>query len=406
MLKTQGNISESIIGILVGTILLVGLLSNYESDENKKLVSTQNNSTFEIEKEASSPLSIYYRETENPVTVVESETEAQDTKPIPEPDINTESEQLPTEDGSQIQAVPVENTVEENPSDENTEKPRVFPESINEDARKALVNIVCDASQGSAFDSISGSGITIDPRGVILTNAHVAQYFLFTGDNDDENSVSCTIRTGSPARNTYRARLLYISPTWVKENASQILEDNPLGTGENDFAFLLITDTTNGNPLPEQIPYISFNTNPSLEVGDLLYLAGYPAGFLGGIAISRDLYAVSSFEELAQVYTFGESSIDVIEVSGSLLSQKGASGGSVIDASGNVVGIIVTSTDAEQTEDRRAFAVTLSHINHTLFLESEFGIEFLLSTDLQNTADQFKKEIIPILRQVFLEETN
>src|SRR3989344_1157804 len=48
---------------------------------------------------------------------------------------------------------------------------------INERARPTLVNILCGARSGT-FRPISASGVIIDPRGVILTNAHVAQYFL------------------------------------------------------------------------------------------------------------------------------------------------------------------------------------------------------------------------------------
>ena len=49
-------------------------------------------------------------------------------------------------------------------------------ESIDAITRPALVNILCrPRGAGPIASPISGSGVIIDPRGVILTNAHVAQ---------------------------------------------------------------------------------------------------------------------------------------------------------------------------------------------------------------------------------------
>src|SRR3989344_252919 len=50
--------------------------------------------------------------------------------------------------------------------------------ALNEQVRAAVVNILCITGSGGPLNSISGSGVIIDPRGIILTNAHVAQYFL------------------------------------------------------------------------------------------------------------------------------------------------------------------------------------------------------------------------------------
>ena len=48
---------------------------------------------------------------------------------------------------------------------------------INEVTRDAIVNIFCTTKSGGSFKPITGSGVVIDKRGIILTNAHVAQYF-------------------------------------------------------------------------------------------------------------------------------------------------------------------------------------------------------------------------------------
>src|SRR3989338_8875222 len=74
---------------------------------------------------------------------------------------------------------------------------------LNALARAATVNIFC-AMEDS--DAASGSGVVIDERGIILTNAHIAQYFLLDTYRGKE-FVSCTIRTGSPAKETYKGEL-------------------------------------------------------------------------------------------------------------------------------------------------------------------------------------------------------
>src|SRR3990167_446782 len=55
--------------------------------------------------------------------------------------------------------------------------------------RSALVNIICYAPSGSRLRSISGSGIIVDQKGIILTNAHIAQHFLLA-----DRGVPCMIR--------------------------------------------------------------------------------------------------------------------------------------------------------------------------------------------------------------------
>src|SRR3989344_2950501 len=76
--------------------------------------------------------------------------------------------------------------------------------------RAALVNIICTAPQGSGIHSISASGIIVSPSGYVLTNAHVAEYFLLSG-----RGISCTLRTGDPARVAYKAELAYLPAKWM-----------------------------------------------------------------------------------------------------------------------------------------------------------------------------------------------
>src|SRR5581483_7670669 len=77
--------------------------------------------------------------------------------------------------------------------------PELSPETVNATLRSSLVNILCTTVGGGLFRPISGSGVIIDTRGVILTNAHVAQFFLLK-DYPFKNNIQCVVRTGSPAQ--------------------------------------------------------------------------------------------------------------------------------------------------------------------------------------------------------------
>ena len=121
------------------------------------------------------------------------------------------------------------------------------PEAVNAELRQSLVNILCTTRGGGYFRPISGSGLFISAQGVILTNAHVAQFFLLK-DYIVKNNVDCIIRTGSPASAAYRAELLYLPPAWITANASQLKDEEAVGTGEDDYAFLIVTGRTDASP--------------------------------------------------------------------------------------------------------------------------------------------------------------
>lgn len=274
---------------------------------------------------------------------------------------------------------------------------------INIKTREAVVNIFCTTQAGGLLQPITGSGVIVDPRGVILTNAHIAQYFLLK-DYLIEDYINCTIRKGSPAVNAYKAEILFISSSWVKDNFQKITESNPKGTGENDYAFLLINDTTSSNTkLPNEFPFIPLDTkgiNPL--VGDTVVVAGYPAGFLGGTSIQKDLYILSTITDVNDVFTFRSNTLDLFSVGGNIVAQKGASGGAIVGSEGKLLGIVVTSTEAEKTEDRELRAISIFHINESLLSDSNFNIQSLLTGNLENSAFQFNQIVAPTLTDLYL----
>lgn len=277
---------------------------------------------------------------------------------------------------------------------------------VNQKTREALVNILCTSRQGGSFQPITGSGVIIDDRGVILTNAHIAQYYLLR-DYIATDFLECTIRTGSPARNAYKAELLFISSLWIKDNYQKIALSNPRGTGEDDFALLLITETTNGDPLPQIFPALSPDMRGiKPKTGDTVVVAGYPAGFLGGIAIQKDLYAISTITKVMDIFTFEKNTLDLFSVGGNIAAQKGSSGGAIASSENRLLGIIVTASEAKQTDDRDLRAISLYHVNESLKKDSGIDLDSYLFGNLLQKSNQFNQVVSPGLTKLLEDALN
>ncbi|HYF10435.1 MAG TPA: trypsin-like peptidase domain-containing protein [Candidatus Paceibacterota bacterium] len=271
-------------------------------------------------------------------------------------------------------------------------------EELHQKAGKALVNIFCTTKRDGSLKPITASGILISPDGVILTNAHAAQYYLLRNYREP-GFIDCIVRAGSPAAPKYRASLLYLSPPWIAENKAMITAEKQLGTGENDFALLLITGTTDGSPLPATFPYVplAFEDSDIMDHPNADYLlAGYPAGFLGGNAIVSDLYQTSTVGRIKQVYTFRDDTADLLSFGGSLLAQRGASGGAAIsEIGGKVSGIIVTTSEAAATGDRDLHIVTGGHIHRSFRQDTGRSLSDFLKSDLYSELRDFSSNVAP-----------
>ena len=284
-------------------------------------------------------------------------------------------------------------------------KPINFSE-LNEKVRTAIVNIICTSKTGGLFKPISGSGVLIDKRGVILTNAHIGQYLLLK-NYMTYDFLTCTIRTGSPAYPRYIADLLYISPRWINEHASDITAQEPLGTGQYDYALLLITSAVGDNSLPASFPFLPFDsTKNSYEKGAPIVLASYPAGFLGGINIQQNLYVTSSVGIIDNIFTFKENTFDLFSISGSIVAQKGASGGAIVNSNGRLIGLIATATDANTTGERSLQAITIDHIENSLNEEMGMDLESFMGNNLQEQLQSFQNTLAPALTEALVKELN
>jgi hypothetical protein len=265
-------------------------------------------------------------------------------------------------------------------------------ESINQSIRSAIINILCTESGTDGISYVTGSGVMISPNGIILTNAHIAQFWLLKNFSADKK-ISCVIRTGSPAYPAYLAEVLYISPRWIENNTTLLKSSKMKGTGENDFALLYITGQAGNNvTLPRQFSFVNPDIIHDFSKNEPVLLASYPAKLVGGEIVLRNLYAASAITTVKQVYTFKEASsdapIDVISVGGTVVSQTGSSGGAVIDENRNLIGIISTESDnlATSTSGLDLYAITLGHVDRSLREETGGGLTSLLQMAAENAS--------------------
>lgn len=259
--------------------------------------------------------------------------------------------------------------------------------------RAALVNIICYAPAGGPIHSISGSGVFIDQKGIILTNAHVAQYFLLA-----DRGVSCTIRAGSPASDSYSAALVYISPAWISANATILTQVAPRGTGERDFALLAVTKSITNAALPTAFPYVELAKTPPAS-GTSVVIATYGAQFLVSSQIQSGLFPTVVFGSVKDIFTFDTNTIDVFALGGSAAAQEGSSGGGVADVSGKLIGTITTSTVTGLTDTRSLDAITASYIRSDYASETGQPLDLLLERDPSTAAADFAPQI-PTLESI------
>jgi Trypsin-like peptidase domain len=266
------------------------------------------------------------------------------------------------------------------------------------DPQSAIVNIFCTFTTKEYIRTTTGTGFFIDPDGIIMTNAHIAQ-FLLLEKTDSFGDAECIVRNGSPARARYNADLLYIPPAWVQENSSMINDSVPMGTGERDYALLYVSSDVDGWPLPAKFPALPFEDDllPTSVRGDAVVAAGYPAKDLLQQGVSSDLPSKIATTSISELYTFGSNYADVFSIKGSIVGAEGASGGPIVNSNGAVIGMIATRGDDEIDGAGSLRAITLSHVNRTMEEETGFGLQENLNGNLPYRAQVFAETMTPFL---------
>jgi len=239
--------------------------------------------------------------------------------------------------------------------------------------RATLVNIICTAPPGSGVHSISASGSIVTGTGYVITNAHVAQYFLLP-----RKGVSCKLRTGNPAQVAYEAQVAYLPARWVGDNMGVLVDPAPHGTGERDFAILAITGSATKTPLPPQFPYISLASLPPVAK-TWVVIGTYGAEMLSLTQIVSALSPTIAVSAVKSLFTFGTSTVDVLTFGGSVAAQEGSSGGSVLGLGGTLLGVVTTSGAIGTSADRSLSALSAPYIRREYQAQTGESLDMLLS---------------------------
>jgi V8-like Glu-specific endopeptidase len=158
-----------------------------------------------------------------------------------------------------------------------------------------------------------------------------------------------------------------------------IRDENPMGTGEGDYAFLYITENINKNiEKPKEFTYAKFDLNHDYKKGDKVFTAGYPGSPTSTKNLSASSKLISEETKIYDVFTLNSNSIDIFSTEINKVAQKGSSGGGVFK-SDRLIGLIVTIT--KNNAGNKINALTTEYINRNLISKEGFSVESLLKGD-------------------------
>jgi len=116
---------------------------------------------------------------------------------------------------------------------------------------------------------------------------------------------------------------------------------------------------------------------------------------------------VSAASSILDLYTFSEEQpgLDLFSLTGSVVAQEGSSGGAVINrVDGKLIGVIVTTTTGETTEERELNAITMSHISRSLQKNTGKDLISFLAGDLEITSQNFYETEFTRLKDLLVKQ--
>ncbi len=168
---------------------------------------------------------------------------------------------------------------------------------------------------GSVSSAWTGSGTIVDPKGIILTNCHVAnpRAMGMPSPNADGLAIAITRRSDEPPALTYMADIVAQSP-------------------ELDLAVLKIVGELDGKRTRGlNLPYVPVGDSDQLNLGDIMAIFGYPG--IGGDTVTFTSGSVAGFTQ--------ETSVNAkrgwIKTDATIAG--GNSGGTAVNHDGQLVGI-------------------------------------------------------------------
>lgn len=262
--------------------------------------------------------------------------------------------------------------------------------------RDATVNILCNMQIGTSIAHYTGSGVIIDPSGVIITNAHVAMHIML----EQAGHEKCFVRTGSPAANAYKAKIVYLPSAWVYANSGSLSFQNIVGNGENDYAILRITERVSSSAYDIPLPFISPDSR-AVSTGDLVRLIGYPLLSQSVSFLDSSLYSLEESGNITSATGYDGRSSDVITTSPTTLATHGSSGGPMISSGGKLIGIM-DATIIDSYSGRPAIqGITMSYIDRSL--QSHGKSLRALIDNAASEADSFARDQLPTLSTLLMQ---
>lgn len=339
--------------------------------------------------------------------ILEQKVQIPKTKNITHPDTNKSTPpviepapQTPTQPTPPIQKpVPSDPTPEPTPPQPPIiiKKPATI--STKNTIENVVLNILCVRQNGNRTHVSSGSGVLISPNGLVLTNAHVAQMFLLK-----DIGYTCTIRRPDITTYGFTAMPVYISKEWVTANFKTITNPSPTGTGENDYALLLITGTTDATIAPPQtFPYTTINTQADVaEINDEIIVAGYPGIQTAFLETALKAPLQTDTVSIKNVFTLDRITVDVFSTTDTPVAQRGSSGGGVFK-DGSLIGIIVTTNPGSVSTMQIINALTLDYINRDIQEETGKTLKQHVTLSSLEEAQQFGSSVGQHLTELLLQ---